>query len=183
MSRLRAIALAGFAASLAACASLAGLSGGGPGDGGGDSANHAEAAAPDATMDSSNGDSSSPTDAALPPDAAIPPPPMDGGISLDAITGGERSGEDGSADAPSDCVPPTLHPGNGMTIYCPFGPDGGAIRCLAGQQQCCISGAVGAMYPPSTCAPLGAGNCMFQAMTGNTYIDGIPNALGSLLAS
>ncbi len=86
----------------------------------------------------------------------------------DSGTGGQDSGGSSDAGTGSECgTTPALHPSDAGSIYCPFGPDGGAITCQ--NEACCISGKVGSAFPPSTCAM--AGQCNFQADAGNTEID------------
>ena len=85
--------------------------------------------------------------------------------------------ESGIADSggAGDCGSfPTLHPGNGTTLFCPFGPDAGApIDCVVKQQLCCISGKVGSTFPPSDCEPISQGTCaaVEAGIAGSTQIE------------
>jgi hypothetical protein len=43
----------------------------------------------------------------------------------------------------NDCgSTPHLHTGDGGSIYCPFGPEGGALDCPTGSSICCIGGEI-----------------------------------------
>jgi hypothetical protein len=98
-------------------------------------------------------DSGSPTDSgALADGGTADSDSADGGSNAEA-------GQD-SATAAGDCgTTPTLHPGSGTSLYCPFGPGGTAIECVSGSQYCCISGKVGGAYPPSDCETISAAGC------------------------
>ena len=37
---------------------------------------------------------------------------------------------------------PKLHPGDGGSLYCPFGPDGSALDCPTATTLCCIGGEI-----------------------------------------
>jgi hypothetical protein len=53
------------------------------------------------------------------------------------------SGEEPDAGGGPDCgKTPRLHPGDGGSLYCPFGPEGGAIDCPTGSTICCIGGEI-----------------------------------------
>lgn len=96
------------------------------------------------------------------------PPVMDAGPTPDTGTGGDTG--PGGPDCGSI---PTLHPGDGVKLFCPFGPDGGAIDCVAKTQFCCISGKVGGAYPPSSCEPIANGACaaVEAGVAGSTEIE------------
>jgi len=66
-------------------------------------------------------------------------------------------GDDGGSDTGTgaECgTTPTVHPSDGGpgAIYCPFGPDGGAIHCNPASETCCINPKVNGTFPPSTCS-------------------------------
>src|SRR5215472_6615439 len=87
------------------------------------------------TSQNHNDTGTPPNDTGAPPTDTGTPPPTDGGVDCGSF--------------------PTLHPGMAGMLYCPFGPGGMAITCTTGQ-ECCISGQVNMMYPPSTCADIDA---------------------------
>jgi hypothetical protein len=71
--------------------------------------------------------------------------------------GGNPMGDDGGTppdDAGPDCAKaPTLHAGDGGTIYCGH-TDAGSTYCPTGQ-QCCVGGKVGTSFEPEQCSPFG----------------------------
>jgi hypothetical protein len=76
------------------------------------------------------------------------------GSSSGSSSGGSSGSSSGTMDdAGSDAckTPPTLHPDDGGTIYCPFGPDGSAIYCSATTTVCCIGGGTSGNYQVSKC--------------------------------
>jgi hypothetical protein len=107
----------------------------------------------------------------------------DGSTQMD--TGGQMdtgSGDDGGMG--TECgTTPSLHASDGGpgSIYCPFGPDGGAIHCSPGTEKCCISPKVNGQYPPSSCAstcPYDAGGHTDLACEDSISCSG--NNLGSI---
>jgi hypothetical protein len=84
--------------------------------------------------------------------------PYDSGAANTIDTGGggnDDSGNPQSNDAGTgnECgATPRLHLGDGGSIYCPFGPEGGAIECPTGSSICCIGGEIAAHnYAVSQC--------------------------------
>jgi hypothetical protein len=107
------------------------------------------------------------TDTGTPP-ADTGPGPTESGVVTD--TGAAMQD---SATGTGDCgTTPSLHPGSGTNLYCPYGPGGTAIQCVTGSQLCCISGKVGATYPPSDCEALSDAGCTVgqQADAGSAQI-------------
>jgi hypothetical protein len=60
-------------------------------------------------------------------------------------------------DAGSCGSTPRLHPGDGGSTYCPFGPDGSAIDCPTSSTICCIGGEISrGSFAVSQCGAAGA---------------------------
>ncbi len=83
---------------------------------------------------------------------------QDSGTSDPPDTGSPGEGGSDTADAGSDCgSTPHLHPGDGGSIYCPFGPDGGSLDCPTASSICCIGGEISrGNYAVSQCGAQGA---------------------------
>ncbi len=116
----------------------------------------------DATVDSSGGDATAAVDAGA-------------GDAVQGDSAGSDSGglPEAGGDAGSCGSTPTLHPGSGTNLFCPFGPDAGApLECTSGQQYCCISGKVGGSYPPSDCEAISPSGCtaVKNGVAGSTQI-------------
>jgi hypothetical protein len=112
-----------------------------------------------------SGDDSSIPDTYTPPvDTGTPDnyiPPNDSGQGDSPNDSGGDSG-DGGADA--HCVTaPTLRPGTGVSLFCPFIGDAGDVAdasgCTPKTDECCVGGSLGgdAGFAPSTCNPIGTG--------------------------
>ena len=81
----------------------------------------------------------------------------DTGTGNDTGNGGNDTGPVGDGGPGNDCgSTPSLHPGDGGSIYCPFGPDGSALHCAAATQECCIGGKIGTnQFAESNCETWG----------------------------
>jgi hypothetical protein len=93
-------------------------------------------------------DANPPVDANTPPDANVPVDgnlPVDANVPVDANTPVDANLP---VDAGVDCGSvPTLHPtdGGAGSLFCPFGPDGGApLHCDSPTEECCIGGSLDA---------------------------------------
>jgi hypothetical protein len=128
------------------------------GDGNGGDSPHADAGGDAKPSDGSSGD-------ALGSDGGGDDGSSDG-PSGEASEGGDGGGpgDAGDGGGPGDAgdasvcgSTPTLHPGNGTSLFCPFGPDAGApIYCALPTDQCCIGGFLGNnSYAPSDCESFG----------------------------
>lgn len=132
----------------------------------------------DATIDSGQEDTSTPSfgdssasdgssfsdvgtnDSSIPAVDSGAPDARDGS-SVDAGPG-DGGSNDGTVGSDACGSLPTLHPGDGTNLYCPFGPDANApIQCEVGQQFCCIAGKVNNVFPPSDCEAISSGDCSF----------------------
>jgi hypothetical protein len=94
--------------------------------------------------------------------AASPGGSVDSGSSPDPDTGSPAvdtgvADPDAGGGGGSDCgSTPYLHPGDGGSLYCPFGPDGSAIDCPTGSTICCIGGEISrGNYAVSQCGTVG----------------------------
>jgi hypothetical protein len=108
------------------------------------------------------------------------------GDAADAADAGDGGNGGDGGDASVCGSQPSLHPGNGTSLYCPFGPDGGAaITCNLPTDQCCIGGLIGNnTYAPSDCESFGTG-CTNpldggRALECEETIDCAGNNLGSI---
>jgi hypothetical protein len=119
------------------------------GDGNGGDSPHADAGGDAKPSDGSSGD-------ALGSDGGGDDGSSDG-PSGEASEGGDGGGPGDAGDASVCGSTPTLHPGNGTSLFCPFGPDAGApIYCALPTDQCCIGGFLGNnSYAPSDCESFG----------------------------
>lgn len=93
----------------------------------------------------------------------------DTGTTSDSGSGGDDSGMMGSEGGTgADCgSTPTLHPGDGGSLYCPFGPDAGQyvkcdsqgqchLDCPTSTTYCCIGGEISkGNYAQSACQTIG----------------------------
>jgi hypothetical protein len=90
--------------------------------------------------------------------SAGPTTSADSGTPVDSGRGPVAdSGDELDAGSGNECgSTPKLHPGDGGTIYCPFGPDGSAIDCQTGSTICCIGGEISrGNYAVSQCGAAG----------------------------
>jgi hypothetical protein len=96
-----------------------------------------------------------------------PPPaagdPVDSGGQSQADTGSSPAMDSGGgnndmdAGSGNECgSTPKLHPGDGGSLYCPFGPDGSALDCPTASTICCIGGEISrGNYAVSQCGATG----------------------------
>jgi hypothetical protein len=64
---------------------------------------------------------------------------LDTGSGVDSSSPPDMDAGGGGNDCGST---PHLHLGDGGSLYCPFGPEGGAIDCPTGSSICCIGGEI-----------------------------------------